>query len=424
MARRAERVTFIGSQGTPLSGRLDLPARPSRAFALFAHCFTCSKDVVAAGRIAAELNGHGIGVLRFDFTGLGSSDGDFANTDFSSNLDDLRLAAAWLREHHSAPQLLIGHSLGGAAAIAVADDITEVRAVATIGAPADVAHITRLFGPQLPEIEQQGRATVDIAGRCFTIRRELLDDLTAHSIEARATALRAALLVVHSPTDNIVGIDNAARIYSAARHPKSFIALDGADHLLTRASDALYAARMIACWSERFLVDEHPAAPTPPASAPVVVAETGQGTFLNHIVVGDHRFLADEPVDIGGFDAGPSPYDLLGAALGACTSMTLRLYADRKQLPLDRVTVEVTHAKTHADDLDACIEGAGPLIDHFQRRIAVDGDLDDAQRSSLLRIADKCPVHRTLEASAHISTTLAEPDRAEPDRAEPGRINR
>ena len=407
MARRPDRVTFTGSRGTPLAGRLDLPAGPPRALALFAHCFTCSKDVVAAGRIAAELNAHGIGVLRFDFTGLGSSDGDFANTDFSSNLDDLRLAAAWLRKHHMAPQLLIGHSLGGAAAIAVAADIAEVRAVATIGAPADVAHITRLFGTQLPEIEQQGRAIVEIAGRSFTIRRKLLDDLTNHSVEACAAELGAALLVVHSPTDNIVGIDNAARIYAAARHPKSFIALDGGDHLLTNPTDAVYVARMIACWSERFLVDKHPAAPVPRASAPVVVAETGQGTFLNHVVVGNHRFLADEPVDIGGFDAGPSPYDLLGAALGACTSMTLRLYADRKKLALDRVTVEVTHAKTHAQDLDSCIEGAGSLIDHFQRRIAVAGDLDDDQRTALLRIADKCPVHRTLESSVHISTTLA-----------------
>jgi len=402
-------VTFTGSHGAALAGRLDLPAGPTRALALFAHCFTCSKDIIAAGRIAAELNGHGIGVLRFDFTGLGSSDGDFANTDFSSNLDDLRLAASWLREHRSAPHLLIGHSLGGAAVIAVAADIAEVKAVATIGAPADVAHISRLFAPQLPSIEQDGRAMVDIAGRCFTIRREMLDDLAAHSIESRASELRAALLVAHSPIDNTVGIDNAARLYAAARHPKSFIALDGADHLLTRPSDAIYAARMIAIWSERFLVDEHPAAVAPRASAPVVVAETGQGTFLNHVVVGDHRFLADEPIDVGGFDAGPSPYDLLGAALGACTSMTLRLYADRKRLALDRVTVEVKHAKTHAQDCESCVEGAGPLIDHFERRIVVEGDLDEAQRTALLRIADKCPVHRTLEGSSHISTTLTEP---------------
>ena len=406
MAQIRQRVTFTGSLGSPLAGRLDLPAGPPRAYALFAHCFTCSKDIVAAGRIAAELNGHGIAVLRFDFTGLGSSDGDFANTDFSSNLDDLRLAAAWLREHHTAPQLLIGHSLGGAAVIAVAADLPEVHAVATLGAPADVAHITRLFAPQLPVIEQQGRAMVDIGGRCFTIRRELLDDLSTHSIEQRAGQLDAALLVAHSPTDNIVGIDNAARIYAAARHPKSFLALDGADHLLTHADDAIYAARMIACWSDRFLVDEHPATPKPASSAPVVVAETGQGTFLNHVVVGAHHFLTDEPVEVGGFDAGPSPYDLVAAGLGACTSMTLRLYANRKGIALRRVTVEVTHAKTHAEDCDACVEGTGPLIDHFERRIAVEGEFDDQERAALARIADRCPVHRTLEGTARISTSL------------------
>ena len=406
MTRTAERVTFTGSLGTPLAGRLDLPAGPPLAYALFAHCFTCSKDLVAAGRIAAELNGHGIAVFRFDFTGLGSSEGDFANTDFSSNIDDLLLAAGWLREHHSAPQLLVGHSLGGAAVIAAAAELPEVRAVATIGAPADVAHIAHLFSPQLPTIEEQGHARVDIAGRCFTIRKEMLDDLTEHSIEERVAGMRAALLVAHSPIDNVVGIDNAARLYTAARHPKSFVALDGADHLLTKAADAVYAGRMIATWSERFLAPEHAPAPPPIASAPVVVAETGQGTFLNHVVVGDHRFLADEPISVGGFDAGPSPYDLLGAALGACTSMTLRLYADRKGLALDRVTVEVSHAKTHAEDCEACVEGAGPLVDHFQRHILVEGTLDDAQRQALLRIADKCPVHRTLEASARISTTL------------------
>ena len=407
MARAPQRVTFTGSLGTALAGRLDLPAGPPRAYALFAHCFTCSKDIFAAGRIASELNAHGIGVLRFDFTGLGASDGDFANTDFSSNLDDLRLAAAWLRDNLSAPQLLIGHSLGGAAVLAVAADLPEVNAVVTIGAPADVGHITRLFGPQLPVIEQQGRAIVEIAGRSFTIRRELLDDLSAHSIEERVSGLHAALLVVHSPIDNTVGIDNAARIYAAARHPKSFLSIPGADHLLTRASDAVYAARVVGSWADRFLVDEHQSAPAPAPTAPVVVAETGQGTFLNHVVVGQHRFLADEPVDVGGFDAGPSPYDLLAAALGACTSMTLRLYADRKGLDVSRIAVEITHAKTHAEDCAACVGGTAPLVDHFERRITIDGDLDSDQRAALLRIADRCPVHRTLEGQVHISTVLA-----------------
>jgi putative redox protein len=379
---------------------------------LFAHCFTCSKDLVAAGRISAELNAVGIGVLRFDFTGLGASGGDFANTDFSSNLDDLRAAADWLREHHGAPQLLVGHSLGGAASIVVAGDVPDVRGVVTIGAPADVDHLRHLFAADLDRIADEGEATVDIGGRPFTIRREFLRDLERHVVTERAARLGAAVLVMHSPTDAVVGIEHAARLYTAARHPKSFVSLDGADHLLTDRNQATSAGRIIAAWFERYLLDErvrrgatvHPA---PAPSAPVVVAETGEGTFLNHVVVGEHRFLADEPESVGGFDAGPTPYDLLGAALGACTSMTIRMYAQRKGWPLERVTVEVTHAKVHAADGDAAVDGGtSGLIDGFHRRITIDGPLDDTQRTGLLRIADRCPVHRTLHAGARITSEL------------------
>jgi alpha-beta hydrolase superfamily lysophospholipase len=252
------RVTFDGSRGTPLAGRLDLPAGPAKAFALFAHCFTCSKDIHAAGRIASRLNAHGIAVLRFDFTGLGGSGGDFANTDFSSNIGDLRSAAAWMREHQRAPQLLIGHSLGGAAALAVAGRLPELRAVATIGAPASTDHITSLFRDGLDGIERDGSALVEIGGRGFTIRREFLADLRTHVIEERAARLRTAILVLHSPTDNVVGIEHAARIYAAARHPKSFVSLDGADHLLSRPADAGYAADMISTWATRYIGDHVP----------------------------------------------------------------------------------------------------------------------------------------------------------------------
>ena len=407
MAAPAQRITFTGSSGAELAGRLDLPAGPAKAFALFAHCFTCSKDGVASGRVAAELNACGIGVLRFDFTGLGASGGDFANTDFSSNLEDLRRAAAWLREHHRAAQLLVGHSLGGAAMLAVAPDLPEVRAVATIGAPADVGHLTHLFADRLGEIETGGRAAVEIGGRSFTVRRELLDDLGRHPLDKRLAATRTALLLMHSPVDEVVSVDHAARLFAAARHPKSFVAIDGADHLLSSRADAVFAARTIATWAERYLVDENPPAAVPAPSAQVVVAETGLGTFLNHVVAGDHRLVADEPVSVGGFDAGPSPYDLLSGALGACTSMTLRLYADRKGLALDRILVEVSHGKGHADDCATCTDGGVAQIDRFERRIHLTGTLDDAQRAALLRIADKCPVHRTLENRSHIVTTLA-----------------
>ncbi len=403
-----QRITFPGSQGALLAARLDLPAGPPRAIALFAHCFTCSKDVKAASRIAAGLTDLGYGLLRFDFTGLGASEGEFANTNFSSNVDDLVAAADWLRERYVSPQLLVGHSLGGAAVIVAASLIPEVAAVATIGAPADSGHVTELFDGALDEIAEQGEACVELQGRRFTIRQQLVADLRNGGVTDAAAAFDGALLVTHSPTDNTVGVEHAGAIYQAARHPKSFVSLDGADHLLTSAADAEYAASIIGTWAQRYLVDQSGALGPPRSSAQVVVAETTQGKFLNHVVAGSHRFLADEPVSIGGFDAGPSPYDLLGAALGACTSMTLRMYADRKEMPLDRVTVEVSHDKVHVDDAAAAGESpsASRRIDQFTRVVRLEGDLDDDQRASLLSIADRCPVHRTLEQSSTIVTEL------------------
>lgn len=414
VAPRIERITFPGSQGDELAARLDLPAGPPRAFALFAHCFTCGKDIKAASRVATALTDAGFGVLRFDFTGLGASEGEFANTNFTSNTDDILAAADWLRSTHAAPQLLIGHSLGGAAVLAVAGDIAEVRAVATIGAPADPTHVTGVFSGAVDEIEERGEADVQLAGRPFKIRKQFLDDLKNHVVTERVATLKKALLVMHSPIDNTVGVNNAAAIYSAAKHPKSYVSLDGADHLLGNPVDAAFAASMIAAFANRYVVDESGALDVPKASAPVVVAETSQGPFLNHVVVGQHRLLADEPTSIGGFDAGPAPYDFLGAALGACTSMTLRMYADRKKLPLDRVTVEVSHGKVHADDCVECADNdtlanRKGMIDRFERVITIEGDeLTDQDRDKLLAIADKCPVHRTLEAASAIATVLAD----------------
>jgi putative redox protein len=410
MPARVERITFPGGLDEPLSARLDLPAGPAKAFALFAHCFTCSKELRGASRIAATLTDLGFGVLRFDFTGLGSSAGEFANTDFSSNVDDLVAAAGWLRRHHRAPALLVGHSLGGAAMLVAAPQLPEASAVATIAAPSDATHVTKLLGRALDEIEAAGHARVEIAGRTFTIRRELLDDLRSQVVLERAGQLRRALLVLHSPVDEIVGIEHAGRIFSAARHPRSFVSLDGADHLLTSDADAEYAAGVIGAWASRYVDDGSGAAPPPPATSQVVVAETTQGAFLNHVVVGRHRFLADEPTSIGGFDAGPSPYDLLGAALGACTSMTVRMYADRKQLPLRRVTVEVSHEKVHASDAAAAAAEAGtPRVDVFRRVLHFDGELDQPTRDRLEAIASRCPVHRTLEASSRIETRQSSP---------------
>ena len=350
-------------------------------------------------------------MLRFDFTGLGGSGGEFANTNFSSNTEDLLLAADWLRVNRRAPQVLIGHSLGGAAVLAVAGALPEVRAVVTIAAPSDLGQVAHLFAGDLAQIEAEGEARVRLAGRTFAIRKQFVDDLRTHDLLERVATTGKPLLILHSPRDEIVGIEHAERLFVAARHPKSYVSLDHADHLLTNRVDATYAARVIAAWSGHYLDDESGQAVAPKPRSEVVVSETTQGTFLNHVVAREHHFLADEPVSAGGFGAGPSPYDLLAAALGACTSMTVRLFADRRQIPLERVTVEAYHARVHATDCEACTEGHAPMIDSFECRIQLEGELAPADRARLVAIANGCPVHRTLEASSKVVTTEVSPTR-------------
>ena len=401
----AQRIEFPGSAGSALAARLDLPDVAPRAFALFAHCFTCSKETKAATYITQALVEADIAVLRFDFTGLGGSEGDFSNTNFSSNVEDLVAAAAWLRAHHSAPAILVGHSLGGAAVLAAAGRIPEALALATVGAPFDPAHVARQFGAVAVTIEQQGAAQVSLAGRAFTIRKQFLDDLTSHAPAARIGALGRALLVFHSPVDTVVDIHNAQEIYLAAKHPKSFVSLDRADHLLTRAEDGLYVGHVLAAWARRYLPLS--AAPVKVPAGVVSVVETGSGKFTNLIRTATHSIHADEPLSAGGEDRGLSPYELLSAALGACTSMTLRMYADLKKLPLEHVRVEVRHDKMHAADCTDCETREG-RIDRFERAITLDGPLDSAQRAKLLEIADKCPVHRTLHAEVQVVTRLNE----------------
>lgn len=409
MPANSKKLTFPGSLGEKLAARLDLPAGEPRAYILFAHCFTCSKDIFAASRIASELTGHGFAILRFDFTGLGASDGEFANTNFSSNVNDLLKAADYLRENYQAPKILIGHSLGGAAVLVAAGKIPEVRAVATIGAPADAEHVIQNFGAKIGEIEDKGVAEVQLAGRTFTIKKQFLDDLQTHSVVENIANMKKALLIFHAPRDAIVGIENAGKIFQAAKHPKSFISLDDADHLLSRREDAAYVAASLTAWVERY-IDRTGGGefnlPYPGPEGIVSVAETGMGKFQQEIVSGAHRLLADEPASFGGFDSGPSPYDFLSMALGSCTSMTLRLYADHKKLPLERVKVHVTHDKVHAKDCEDCSEGRNGRIDRFEREIEIDGPLDDAMRARLVEIADRCPVHKTLEKSSEIVTRL------------------
>jgi putative redox protein len=400
---RAERFDFPNARGETLAALLQRPEGEPVAFALFAHCFTCGKDNLAAKRIGEALAERGIAVLRFDFTGLGASAGEFANTNFSSNLADLVAAADHLRRTARAPALLVGHSLGGAAVLAAAAQIPETKAVATIAAPSDPGHVAGLFKDQVADIRAQGEGEVVLAGRPFRIRREFLDDVAEQRLVDRVAGLRRALLVLHSPTDDTVGIDNATRIFVAAKHPKSFVSLADADHLLTRRRDALYAAHVIAAWAERY-IEAVPPALNEDARA-VVVTETRESKFQQAVRIGPHHFLADEPVPAGGGDSGPSPYEWLLAGLGACTAMTLRLYADLKQLPLARVSVSLTHGKIHAVDCANCETKEGK-IDRIDRTISLEGALDEAQRKRLLEIADKCPVHRTLTSEVEIRTAL------------------
>jgi putative redox protein len=402
----AERFDFHNDQGELLSALLDRPAGTPRAYALFAHCFTCGKDIHAAKRISAGLTALGIAVLRFDFTGLGSSEGEFANTTFSSNVSDLIAAARHMSEQGHGPALLIGHSLGGAAILAAANEIASARAVVTIAAPADPAHVTHLFRDRLDTIRDTGKIEVSLGGRSFTIKREFLDDIESHKQTERIAHLRKALLIFHSPTDETVGIDNATAIFVAAKHPKSFVSLAGADHLLSRKEDAAYVANVIAAWSERYLDMPMPMEDLAVAPDGVTVTETGQGKFQQTVRAGRHTLTADEPVAQGGLDSGLTPYDLLLAGLGACTSMTLRLYANQKGLPLERVSVWLKHSRVHAADCETCETKEGK-VDRIDRVLTMTGDLDAAQRKRLLEIADKCPVHRTLTSEIDIRTVEA-----------------
>lgn len=405
------KVTFDNGRGDLLTARLELPIDGEPlAFALFAHCFTCSKDLKAVRWIVDAMNRSGIAVLRFDFTGLGESEGDFADTDFSSNVEDLIAACGYLGRDHQAPALLVGHSLGGAAVLMAAAQLDSVTAVATIGAPSTPEHVAHLLEDDREEIEKKGEATVTIAGRSFTVRKDFLADLESANMERTLGSLGTPLLVLHSPVDDVVGIDNAREIFMAAKHPKSFVSLDSADHLLTRERDARYAGEVIAGWSRRYLSPDKEDARRKSWKDDIhdnrVMVRT-EDSLRTEGMANGFGIVLDEPEEVGGTDSGPTPYDYLGAALGACTSMTLRMYADRKSWPLDAVTVEVRHGKVHAEDCKECEEKPTKL-DRFERHIRLEGALDDDQRARLLQIANRCPVHRTLESDVRIETTLHE----------------
>ena len=404
-----KRITFPNLHGQQLAARLELPDDEQPvAYALFAHCFTCSKNLKAAVNICRAMSSRRIAVLRFDFTGLGESEGDFASTTFSSEVGDLVAAARYLEQEYQAPGLLVGHSLGGAAVLAAAGQIPSVQAIATIAAPYDPAHLRRLLGETAEEIERRGEATAHIGGREFTIGKGLLDDLEAQQPEETLRNLKGALLILHSPLDQVVGISNATDIFQAAPHPKSFVTLDTADHLLSTTQDSRYAGEVIAAWASRYLAPAGADAPTAPAhNYPdgKVTARTGVEGFRTEIFARGYALVADEPLEYGGSNEGPTPYDYLLAALGACTGMTLQMYARRKEWPLEEVLVRLSHQKVYASDCENC-ENEERRLDKFERGIELQGDLNEEQIERLIEIAEKCPVHRTLSAKSVIETKL------------------
>ncbi len=400
---RSKKVTFENKNGYTLAARLELPANSvPHNYALFAHVFTGNKNLSAVRHISRALTLNGIAVLRFDFTGLGESEGDFADTNFTSNVEDLLAAARFLESNYKAPTIIVGHSLGGAASIFAASKIESVRAVATIGTPSEPEHVTHLLRSRIEDIEANGFANVNIGGRTFMIKKQFLDDLRSKDMYEILNNLKKALLVLHSPQDRIVEIDNAAKIYGAAYHPKSFITLDGADHMLTDKNTAAYAGNSIASWVSRYIdlpkkdkLDTHKQ----------VVAKLGTVGYTTEILAGQHGLIADESEEVGGDDFGPSPYELLSSALAACTAMTLQMYARRKKWPLTEVKVHINHGKKYIDDCNTC-ETKNGRIDHFERCIELEGDLSEEQIKRLLEIADRCPVHRTLEGEIRITTEL------------------
>lgn len=399
-----QKITFQNKEGQTLVGRLELPAdQHPHNFAIFAHCFTCNKNLSAVRNISQALTSKGFGVLRFDFTGLGESDGDFEDTNFSGNVEDLIAASDYLETNYSSPTLLVGHSLGGAAVIFAASKIASVKAVATIGAPSNPKHVQHLFKSRLDEIEASGKAVVNLSGRDFTIKKQFLTDLESKSLPETAQGLRKALLIMHSPQDDTVGIKNAEEIYVAARHPKSFVSIDGADHLLMNKSDSVYVGRVIAGWAQRYV--EVPEGSSLKSQHQVVASLDAEDGFTTTMKVGNHYMVADEPTSFGGNDFGPSPYELVSAGLSACTAMTVQMYVRRKKWPLETIEVHTSYGKSHAEDCEDC-ESDKAKIDTFHREIKLTGNLDEKQIARILEIADKCPVHRTLHSETQVITKL------------------
>ncbi len=400
----SKKIQFKNKQGFLLEGSIDFPIdQKPRGFALFAHFFTGNKNFTAVRNISRALTKNRIAVMRFDFAGLGNSEGNFADSNFTTNIDDLISAASFLKENYQSPKIIIGHSLGGAAGIYAADAIDSIEAVVTIGAPSNPSHVEHLFEDHIEDITQDGEATFEIAGRQFTIKKQFLDDIESKDMTKLLRKLRKPLLVLHSPQDTTVGIENAKEIYNAAFHPKSFISLDGANHLLTNKDNSFYVGEIVASWAKRYVTFKNR---KELETDKQTVVRIGRSAYRTEIAARSHSIIADEPKKYGGQDAGLTPYELLLSALGSCTAITLRMYADRKKWDLDEVLVHLEHFKQHAEDCNSCSDDRTAKIDKFVRTIELVGNLTYEERKRLLEIANRCPVHRTLENKIEIDTVL------------------
>jgi len=396
-------VSFKNSDSKELKGVLELPTNTQPAnFILFAHCFTCNKNFHAPSNISKSLASKGYGILRFDFTGLGDSEGEFENTNFSSNVDDLLAAAEFLKKEYQAPSMIIGHSLGGAAALFASKELESVKCMVTINAPSNLSHVQKHFESSLDEIEKEGFANIKIGGRSFKIKKQFINDLKKNQDASALKDIRKSLLIMHSPQDEIVSIDHAEELYKAAWHPKSFVSLDGADHMLSTKADSEYVGTVISAWASKYIKEPK----TPDLETDhEVMANLGASGFTTQIIAGNHHLIADEPIKVGGSDLGPNPYELVSSGLAACTSMTIQMYARRKEWEIRNVETHVSYSKKHAEDCENC-ENDMAKIDSFEREISIKGDLDEKQLKRLMEIADKCPVHKTLSSRAQIITKL------------------
>jgi uncharacterized OsmC-like protein/pimeloyl-ACP methyl ester carboxylesterase len=403
---KSTKLKIVNRKGLTLNAHLELPANQKpNYYAIFAHCFTCSSSLSAVRNVSRALTQDGFAVVRFDFTGLGRSEGEFADSHFSANVEDLLDVHGYMAEHYDAPSLLVGHSLGGAAVLVAASKIEAIKAVATVGAPATVGHVKHLFSHQVEDIKDEGNIEVNIGGRPFVINEDFIAEFNKTDLPAIVKNLRKPLLIMHSPFDKIVGIENAEQLYHKAHHPKSFVTLDGADHLLTEEKDSQYVGDVIGTWAKRYFPKVENGMLNTEGEQLVGHLNSIEDNFTTSIQTKNHSFIADEPLSIGGSDFGPSPYEYLNAALASCTVMTLKLYAERKQWDLKEVFVYVSHSRKHSDDLQVDVEKP-KYLDHISKKLKFVGNLDAKQKERLKEIASRCPVHKTMTSKVIFETEV------------------